>query len=150
MAALGLLRGSRVGVRVGISDENLCAVFAKQQTHATMQIQQGSIRYIQSTRYRHLILSPRMEQITLASLPIPLLHAPADRDKHPPSSFRAPSRYSVPDPTVALQERGPETRTVHWMSDKSAVIPSLHRDDRASSSRVHDEKIRYSPWRCNS
>jgi hypothetical protein len=149
MAALGLVR-SRVGVRVGISDEKLCAEFAKQQTHAMMQIQQGSMRYIQSTHYRHLISSPRLDQVTLALLPIPLPHVPADRDKHLPSSFRAPSRYSVPDPTVALQERGRGTRTAHNVELRSAVTSWCHRDDRASSSRVHDEKIRYSPWRCNS
>jgi hypothetical protein len=124
--------------------------FAKQQTHAMMQIQQGSMRYIQSTHYRHLISSPRMDQVTLALLPIPLPHVPADRDTHPPSSFRAPSRYSVPDQTVALQERGPETRTAHQMSDKSAIITLLRGDDRTSSPRCHNAKSRHSPWRCNS
>jgi hypothetical protein len=103
-----------------------------------------------SASYCHLISSSRVDQVTPASPPIPLLHAPADRDKHPPSSFRAPFRYSVPDLTVALRERARGTRTARWMSDKSAIISSLHRDDRASSSRVHDEKIRYSLWRCNS
>lgn len=140
MAALGLLRGPRAGVRVGISDENLCAVFAKQQTHATMQIQQSSMRYIQSTRYRHLILSPRINQVILALLPIPLPHVPADRDKHLPSSFRATSRYSVPNPTVALRERDRGTRTAHSIRDSSAVIPSLNRDDRTSSRRSMPER----------
>lgn len=80
-----------------------------------------------SATYCHHISSSRVDQITPASPPIPLLHAPADHDTHPPSSFRAPSQYSVPDPTVTLQERGPETRTAYQMSDKSASVSTFLR-----------------------